>query len=96
MMIKQFLNVKEIKNTLIFFLIVSIVSPNLEEFFVYFNEYEHHLKPIYEGYTSIALGAMASILVLVYNTILVKRFDLRTIVLTASAFRVLSSLVGIY
>jgi Na+/melibiose symporter-like transporter len=95
-MIKQFLNVKEIRNTLIFFFIVSFVCPNLEEFFVYFNESEHHLKPIFEGYTSIALGGMAAILVLVYNTVLMKRFDLRTIVLTASAFRVLSSVVGVY
>lgn len=63
---------------------------------MYFNEVEHHVKAIFEGYTSIALGAMASILVLVYNTVLVKRFDLRTILLTACAFRVLSSLIGIY
>ncbi len=95
-MIKQFLNVKEIRNTLIFFFIVSFVCPNLEEFFVYYNESLHHLRPIFEGYTSIALGGMAAILVLVYNTVLMKRFDLRTIVLTASSFRVLSSVVGVY
>ena len=56
-MIKQYLKVNEIKNTLIFFFIVSIVSPNLEEFFVYFNEEEHQVKVIIEGYSSIALGA---------------------------------------
>jgi len=95
-MIKQFLNVNEIRNTLIFFFVVSIVCPNLEEFFVYFNEYEHHQKPIFEGYAAVAVGGVASILVLVYNTVLAKRVDLRTIVLTASAFRVFSSALAIY
>lgn len=87
---------KEIKNTLIFFFIVSIVSPNLEEFFVFFNEYEHHLKPIFEGYASIAFGAMVMILTLLYNTVLAKSFDLRPLVLTASAFRVISAVVAVY
>lgn len=95
-MIKQFLNVKEIKYTLIFFFIVSIVSPNLEEYFVYFNEEVHHLRPIFEGYSSIAVGGAASILVVLYNTILMKKVDLRVIVMIASGFRVLSSLIAIY
>lgn len=97
-MIKQFLNVKEIKSTLIFFFIVSIVSPNLEEYFVYFNEEEHHLPAIFEGYMSIALGASATILVMLYNIYLIKKtdIDLKVIVLTASGFRILSSLVAIY
>jgi Na+/melibiose symporter-like transporter len=95
-MIKQFLKVTEIRNTLIYFFVVSIVCPNLEEFFVYFNESVHHLPAIFEGYTSIALGSVASILIFIYNTVLMKKFDLRQIVLTASAFRVMSSIVAVY
>ena len=95
-MIKQYLNVKEIRNTLIFFFICSIVSPNLEEFFVYYVETEHHIKAIFEGYSSIAFGIMASILVLAYNTVLAKRLNMRITTLTACGFRVFSSAFFIY
>ena len=95
-MIKQYLKVNEIRNTLIFFFIVSIVSPNLEEYFIYFNEEEHHVKVILEGYSSIVLGIAETVLLILYSTILVKRVDLRSFVMVASAFRVLSSLVAIY
>ena len=95
-MIKQFLNVKEIRNTLIFFFVISIISPNLEEFFVYFNEYEHHTKPIFEGYSSVALGVMVMLLTLLYNQALAKRYELRSILLLASVFRVISALVAIF
>ena len=97
-MIKQFLKVNEIKNTLIFFFVVSIVNPNLEEYFVYFNEEEHELPAIYEGYMSIGLGFTAALLVMIYNVYLIKKtsINLKVIVLVASGFRVLSSLLAVY
>jgi len=48
-MVKQYLNVTQIKDTLIFFFVVSFVSPNLEEFFVFFNEEEHDIYAAFEG-----------------------------------------------
>lgn len=95
-MIKQYLKLNEIRDTLIFFFIVSIVSPNLEEYFIYFNEEEHHVKVILEGYASISLGIAETFLLILYSTILVKRVDLRSFVMVASGFRVLSALVAIY
>jgi len=95
-MLKQYVNMTQIKDTLIFFFVVSIVCPNLEEFFVFFNEEEHHIKAFFEGYSSIALGASVTLLVITYNIYLIKRFDLRAIVLFACIFRVLSSLVAAY
>lgn len=95
-MVKQYLNVTQIKDTLIFFFVVSFVSPNLEEFFVFFNEEEHHIYAAFEGYSAVALGASATLLTIIYNIYLVKKFDLKGIVLSACIFRVLSSLVAAY
>lgn len=83
---------------MIFFFVVSIVSPNLEEYFVYFNEDVHETSPIFEGYTSIALGLSTTLLVMFWNVYLLKDATygpLKIIVLVASFFRVLSSSVGI-
>ena len=37
-LIKQFLNVKEIRNSLLFFVIVSVILPNYEEFLFSYND----------------------------------------------------------
>lgn len=96
LMIKQFLKVHEIKNTLIFFFVVSIISPNFEEFFVYFNEEVHHMKPIFDGYASIALFVVFTVLLVLYNYVLMKKYDLGFFVLTASGFRIASALLFAY
>ena len=66
-LIKQFLNVKEIRNSLIFFVIVSFVVPNYEEFVFIYNEATDIISLNLESILAICVGISATILLLIYN-----------------------------
>lgn len=95
-LIKQFLNVKDIRNSLIFFAICSIIMPNYEEFLFSYNESIHHIELGYEGIVAISLGLSASFLILLYNTVLAKKVDIRKVIAAACVFRLASAVLSVF
>lgn len=94
--IKQFINVKDIRNSLIFFGLCSLIVPNYEEFLFSYSEENYHSGLQLDSITSVSLASTATLLVLLYNTELVKRVSIRTIVGTACLFRLVGAIVSVF
>jgi hypothetical protein len=56
----------EVRNLLIYFGIVSIMGPNLEEFLIYFNE-AYCVTPLFEGYAEVVLFVTGALIFTLYN-----------------------------
>jgi hypothetical protein len=90
-MVSNFIKLKEIKNSLIFFFIMSITTINIEEFLVYFDEEIYHISPSFEGYNTTGLFVVSIILLILYNWRLGKKFEMVHFVCFATVFRTLSA-----
>lgn len=92
---KQFLSIEQIKRTLIFFFIVSIISPNLEEYLYYFFYQKTGISFRFEIPYAIGFGALVTIFVVLYNIYLIENTKFRIIVLSTCFCRILSSLLTV-
>ena len=66
-MVLNFLRLTEIKKFLLFFLIVSITTINIEEFLIYYDEETYHITASFEGYNTTGLFIISIILLVLYN-----------------------------
>jgi len=76
---------------LIYFGIVALMSPNLEEFLIYFNEYMM-VTPLFEGYAEVVLFIAGAIIFLVYNSYVMSKSEVHITAVVAILFRVISAL----
>lgn len=90
-MVLNFLKLKEIKNFILFFFIMSITTINIETFLTYFDEEDYELSASFEGYNFTGLFVVSIFLIVMYNWRLEKNFELITFVCIATVFRVLSA-----
>lgn len=76
---------------LIYFGIVALMSPNLEEFLIYFNEYMM-VTPLFEGYAEVVLFIAGAIIFLIYNSYVMSKSEVHITAVVAILFRVISAL----
>jgi Na+/melibiose symporter-like transporter len=89
------LTLKEIRNLLIFFFIVSLCAPNLEEFLIYYNEMML-VTPLYEGYAMIVLFITGAAIFLIYNNSVMSKSEVHNTQYVAIVMRVISALFFAY
>lgn len=91
----QAVNLPEVRNILIFFFVVSLISPNLEEFLIYYNELMG-VTPLFEGAAMVVLFVTGAVLFILYNNYLTKKAEVHPTAVFAIFMRVLSALFFAY
>jgi len=84
------LELPEIKRILLFFFIVSIVAPNLEEFLIYYNA-GMLVSALQESYANVAFFSAATLIVF-FILFHWKKFEAQPLQVLAVLFRVASAL----
>lgn len=81
----------EVRNLLIFFGIVSLVGPNLEEFLIYYNE-GMCVTPLFEGAAEVVLFVAGAAIFLMYNNYVMSKSEVGATAFVAILARVVSAL----
>lgn len=81
----------EVRNILIYFGIVSMFSPNLEEFLIYYNEYMK-VTPLFEGYAEVVLFIAGAIIFLIYFNYVQNKAEVHLVAVVAIIARIVSAL----
>lgn len=92
---KETVTQPEVRNILIFFFIVSLCAPNLEEFLIYYNEMMM-VTPLFEGAAMVVLFVTGAIIFLVYNNYVMSKAEVHPATAVAILFRVISALFFAY
>lgn len=87
----QAVTLPEVRNLLIFFGIVALLSPNLEEFLIYFNEMMM-VTPLFEGYAEVVLFVAGALIFTLYNNYVMSKSEVHIPAVIAILFRVISAL----
>ena len=90
-MVINFIELKEIKKNLLFLIILSITTINIEEFLVYYDEVVYHISASFEGYNTTGLFVVSILLLFIYNWRLSNKFELVHFVCFVTIFRILSA-----
>lgn len=85
----------EIRNICLFVALTALISPNLEEFLIYYNE-SMGVTPLYEGYAMVVLFVTGALIFLVYSNSVASKSEVHTTQAFAIVFRVLSALFFAY
>jgi hypothetical protein len=87
----QAVSLPEVRNLLFYFGLVALLSPNLEEFLIYFNEMMM-VTPLFEGYAEVVLFVSGALIFTLYNAFVMSKSEVHITAVVAIMFRVISAL----